>query len=101
MNFVVYGYNFKMRDKVFYIICFGFVFGVFLRSFVAVDLYFTILLSIISFSLVLFFTLISKDKWGITISIFVFVFCFGILRFHAVDVGAPSIFEKEVGKKRK
>jgi competence protein ComEC len=88
-----------MRDNIFYIACFGFLLGVLLRSFVSVDLYFTILLSVISLALILFFTLISKDKWGILTSVFILVFCFGIFRFHSVDIPAPDIFESQIGQK--
>ncbi|MCX6752675.1 MAG: ComEC/Rec2 family competence protein [Candidatus Nomurabacteria bacterium] len=112
-----------MRDRIFYAICFGFIFGVLLRSFLFVNLYLAILFGIISVALILFFALISKDKWparnatpasnasrsdsgwhsvaggGIMISIFVLAFSFGILRFHMVDVPAPSIFESKVGQK--
>jgi len=51
-----------MRDKVFYTICFGFLFGVLLRSFLFIDLYLIILFGAISFALFLFFTLISKNN---------------------------------------
>jgi competence protein ComEC len=88
-----------MQDKVFYSICFGFIFGVFLRSFLFVNLYLVILFSVIAFSLFLFFTLISKNKWGIIVSIFIIAFCFGIFRFHMVDAPAPGVFEEEVGRK--
>lgn len=88
-----------MRDNIFYIACFGFLLGVLLRSFVSVDLYFTILLSVISLALILFFTLISKDKWGILTSVFILFFCFGILRFHSVDIPASYVFEMQVGQK--
>ncbi|MEI8174437.1 MAG: ComEC/Rec2 family competence protein [bacterium] len=88
-----------MQDKVFYSICFGFIFGVFLRSFLFIDFYLVILLGFISFALFLFFSLISKNKWGIIASVFILAFCFGIFRFHMVDVSPPSTFESEVGQK--
>jgi competence protein ComEC len=88
-----------MRDRVFYEICFGFLFGVLLRSFVSVDLYLVILSGLISFAIFLFFALISKNNWGILASIFVLTFSIGILRFHMVDVPAPGIFESQVGQK--
>jgi competence protein ComEC len=100
-----------MRDRVFYTICFGFLFGVLLRSFVFVNLYFVILFSVIAFALFLFFILISKNKWparppewsgaggGILASIFVLTFCFGIFRFNMVDVVNPVVFESKVGQK--
>jgi competence protein ComEC len=88
-----------MRDKIFYTICFGFLFGVFLRSFLFVDLYLIILFGVISFALILFFILISKNKWGVIVSIFVFMLCFGIFRFDMVNKPAPEIFESQVGQK--
>ena len=88
-----------MRDRIFYAICFGFIFGVLLRSLVSVNLYFVILFSIISFALFLFFTLISQDKWGIIASIFILTFCLGILRFHMIDVSAPNVFGSQVDQK--
>ena len=88
-----------MKDRIFYSICFGILFGVLLRSFVFVSLYLVILFCIIFFALLLFFTTISKNKWGIIASIFVLVFCFGVFRFQVADVSAPSVFEQEVGQK--
>ncbi|MDR3519382.1 MAG: ComEC/Rec2 family competence protein [Candidatus Pacebacteria bacterium] len=88
-----------MRDRIFYTICFGFLFGVLLRSFIGIDLYLTILFSVISLALILFFSLISKNEFGILASIFVLTFCFGIFRFHLADVGAPNVFESQVGQK--
>jgi competence protein ComEC len=88
-----------MQDRVFYIIYFGFLFGVLLRSFILVDLYLVILFSVISFALLLFFTLISKNNWGILISIFVFTFCFGVFRYNMVDVPNPAVFENQIGQK--
>ena len=88
-----------MRDRVFYSICFGFIFGVLLRSFLFINLYLAILLGIISLALVLFFTLVSRDKWVALISISVLAFSIGILRFNASDKPAPHIFESQVGQK--
>lgn len=88
-----------MRDRIFYAICFGFVFGVFLRSFVFVGFYVAVLFGVISCALILFFTLISKNKWGIIASIFVLAFCFGIFKFHTADVPLLDIFESQVGQK--
>jgi competence protein ComEC len=100
-----------MRDKVFYTICFGFLFGVLLRSFIFVNLYFVILISVIAFSLLLLLSLVSKEKWparppdwsgaggGIIASVFVLAFCFGIFRYHVADDPAPSSFDSEVGQK--
>ncbi len=88
-----------MQDKIFYASCFGFIIGVLLRSFIFVDVYLTTLIVVIFFALALFFSFISKNKWGLVTSIFILTSCFGIFRFHMVDVPAPGIFESEVGQK--
>jgi competence protein ComEC len=88
-----------MRDKVFYTICFGFLFGVFLRSFLFIDLYLVVLIGVIAFALFLFFSFISKNRWGILVSIFILTFSFGIFRFNMVDQPAPEVFESQVGQK--
>ena len=88
-----------MQDKIFYVSCFGFISGVFLRSFLSLDLYFTILIGLIALFCILFFYFISKDKLGIIISVFILTFCFGIFRFNMVDVSASIIFESNIGQK--
>ncbi len=88
-----------MPDRIFYAVCFGFIFGVLLRSFLFVNLYLVILFTVIALVLLLFFSLISKSKWGVLVSIFVLAFSSGIFRFHLVDVPNPQIFESQVGQK--
>src|SRR3989344_7140050 len=88
-----------MHDRIFYGICFGFVFGVLLRSFLFVNFYFAILIGILAFVLILFFTFISKNRWGIIAGIFVLAFSLGIFRFQMVDIAAPNIFESQVDEK--
>ncbi|HAS81071.1 MAG: internalization-related competence protein ComEC/Rec2 protein [Candidatus Nomurabacteria bacterium GW2011_GWE1_32_28] len=88
-----------MQDKVFYASCFGFIFGVLLRSFVFVDLYLVILFMLIALAIILFYSLISKNKWGIFVGIFILVFSLGIFRFNMVDVSAPAVFESSLGQK--
>ena len=88
-----------MRDKVFYAVCFGFLFGVLLRSLFFVNLYSVILFCLISLALFLFFSLISKNSWGIIASFFILTICLGIFRFNVADKPAPSIFESKVGQK--
>jgi competence protein ComEC len=92
-------YNLGMRDRVFYSICFGLIFGVLWRSFFFVNLYFTILLGTISLAIFLILSLVKENQWGIITSIFIFAFCLGIFRFHLADVPAPDIFESRVGQK--
>ncbi len=86
-----------MRDKIFYISCFGFAFGVLLRSFVFLNIFTAIFLSVISFAFILFFSLISENKWGIISGVFILAFSFGIIRFHVADKPAPVVFESQVG----
>src|SRR3989339_279494 len=88
-----------MQEKVFYTICFGFLLGVLLRSFISVNFYFTLWLVGISFLLIFFHFFISKNKWGIITGIFVLTFSLGIFRFNMVDVSNPAIFENQVGQK--
>lgn len=87
-----------MQDKIFYAVCFGFLCGVLLRSFVSIDLYVAVLLSIISTAIFLFF-LISKNNWGIIASIFILTFSLGIWRFGIADVPNPEIFESKLNQK--
>ena len=94
-----------MQDKIFYAICFGFILGVLLRSFLSVNFYLIILFGLIALAFILFFSLISKNKClpagrqGVLFGIFILVFSIGIFRFQMVDVSAPSIFESQVGQK--
>ena len=96
-----------MQSRIFYATCFGFVLGVLVRSFPAVGgtppkaggVYIVLLLCIIAFGLFIFFTLISKLKWGVIVSIFIIAFSLGILRFQIADRPAPEIFESQVGQK--
>ncbi|MFA5791948.1 MAG: ComEC/Rec2 family competence protein [Candidatus Paceibacterota bacterium] len=96
-----------MRDRIFYGVCFGFIFGVFLRSFIFINFYLVILFSLIAFALFLFFTLISfghsptgeaRNNLGILFSVFIFTFCLGVFRFNMVDVPNPLLFENQVGQ---
>ena len=88
-----------MRDRIFYSICFGFLFGVLLRSFVFVNLYFALWMGGLAFLFILFFSILSKNKWGIIVSVFVLTFSLGILRFDMADKPAPYIFESQVDQK--
>src|SRR3989344_6854720 len=88
-----------MQDRIFYATCFGFVFGVLLRSFVSVNVFTVLFIFLISIILVLFFGFISKNKWGIVAGIFVLTFSLGILRFHLIDSPAPAFFESQVDEK--
>ncbi len=88
-----------MQDRIFYSICFGFIFGILTRSLFYIYIYIAALLGVISMALFLFFILISNRKWGIIFSIFILAFSFGIFRFHISDKPSPNIFEMKVGDK--
>ncbi len=88
-----------MRDKIFYTVCFGFILGVLLRSFVFVNFHLIILLVLIALASLIFFVLVSKNNWGILVSVFILMFSFGIFRFHIADKPAPYIFEAQIGQK--
>jgi competence protein ComEC len=87
-----------MRDKIFHIICFGFLFGVLLRSFTYLNFYFVLLLILLGSVLIFYFSLV-KLKWGMVGAVFVLAFSLGIFRFHLVDVPNPTVFENQVGQK--
>jgi len=70
-----------------------------LRSLVFVNFYLAVLIGIVSFFLILFFTLISRKKWGIIFCVFVLAFSLGILRFHSNDTPPPLVFESQVNHK--
>ena len=88
-----------MRDKIFYAVCFGFIFGILLRSFIYVNIYTVLFISAIGLALFFIFTFILRSKFGIFLSIFILFLLLGILRFHYGDIKPPQIFEKEVGQK--
>lgn len=87
-----------MRDKIFYTICFGFILGILLRSFLAVGLYFSLTLIVMAVFLFLFF-FISKNKWVFILSVFLLFFSSGILRFSSIDKSYPDVFENNLGQK--
>jgi competence protein ComEC len=88
-----------MQDRVFYSLCFGFILGVLLRSFVAINLYFNILFTLISLVLVFFFYFISKNNWCIIFSGFISALCLGIFIFSWGDIPPPSFLESKVDEK--
>jgi VIT1/CCC1 family predicted Fe2+/Mn2+ transporter len=61
--------------------------------------YTIILFIVISVFFILFFSVISKNNWGIIFSVFILMFSFGILRFHSIDIQNPKVFENKVGQK--
>lgn len=87
-----------MQNNIFYAVCFGFIFGVLLRSFVFVNFYFTLFLILISLVVIFYFSLV-KYLWGIVGGIFILFFCLGIFRFNLVEEFPSKIFESKVNKK--
>lgn len=87
-----------MKDRIFYAICFGFVVGVLVRSLLEINIFVVLFIGIMAMAMTLFFSLISKVKWGVVFSIFILAFCFGAYRFHASDKPAPYVFESRLGE---
>lgn len=93
-----------MQDRIFYSTCFGFILGIFLRSFIFVNLYFILFVLLLAVALFIYFSLLKKFSslkysWGIVFTVFILAFSLGIFRFHIVDVPVPSVFESQVGEK--
>ena len=87
-----------IRDKIFYLACFGFVLGVLWRSFFRADWHTILFIGILYAFLILFSFVIFKKNWDVFISIFLLAFLFGILRFQMADTPAPEVFETRVGE---
>ncbi len=88
-----------MQDKIFYSSCFGFIFGVLLRSFVFVNLYLVIWFGVVALLVILFFCIVKNFGMGLIISCLILFFSLGILRFDMVDKPNPEFFESQVGGK--
>src|SRR3989344_762027 len=85
-----------MRDRIFYSICFGFILGVLLRSFLFFNFYFVLFILLLAGALLLYFSLLKnfsalKYRWDIISVIFILTFCLGIFRFHIADRPAPQV----------
>ncbi len=87
-----------MKDKIFFSICFGFIFGVFLCSLFSVNIFVGVLLCVISLGIILFHKFISKNKWGILAGIFIFASAFGILRFNIAEKNIGTTLDLWSGK---
>lgn len=87
-----------MQDKIFYLSCFGFILGVLLRSFFFVNLSFVLLLGLIALAFLLFFILVSRNKFGVLLSVFILVFSLGIFRFGISDDLSLNYFGKYVNQ---
>lgn len=74
-----------MKDKVFYVTCFGFLAGVFLRSFLFFDTHVIFWLIAVSAIIIFFNFVVFKNRWGTLIGILILAFSLGGFRFHLVD----------------
>ncbi len=83
-----------MKDSIFYTICFGFILGVFVRSFILVNVYVAALILLLACALLIIFGFIYKNKLGVVIITFVLFLSLGVMRFGSVDVAPPHTFEK-------
>lgn len=86
-----------MQDRIFYSICFGFIFGVFLGSSYGVDFYWNLLVAFLSIVSVIFFYIVSRNKWGMIASFFILFISFGIFYFNYFnDKPVPVFLEQQV-----
>lgn len=74
-----------MKDKILFTVCFGFIFGVLLASFVSINIYTNIHIAFMAMSLFMVLFVILKSKWGIIFSIFLLTISLGIFRFNFED----------------
>lgn len=81
-----------MQNKIFYAGGFGFGLGVLVRSFIAINFYFTIFLGILV-GIILLFSYFAKLKWGMIAGLFVIFAALGVARFHISDVEVPVVSE--------
>jgi len=86
-----------MLDRIFYSISFGYIGGVFLGSGFEIDFYWNILLTFLSLISIIFFYIISRNKWGMIASFFILFLSFGILYFNYFNnKPAPIFLERQV-----
>ena len=78
-----------MQDRIFYAICFGFVLGVLIRSFIFVNISLILLVGLMALAILFFATFISKNKWGIIIACVFLAFSLGILRMELAKMSEP------------
>jgi len=86
-----------MQDRIFYSISFGFIFGVFLGSSFGFDFYWNLLVAFLSVVSVIFFYIVSRNKWGMIASFFILFLSFGIFYFNYFnDKPVPVFLERQV-----
>ena len=87
-----------MKDRIFYVICAGFMAGVFLCSLFSINIYVGILLCVISIGIFCFHKFISKSKWGILAGIFIFALSLGIFRFDFSENNIVTLLDSWSGQ---
>ena len=95
-----------MKDKIFFSIVFGFIFGVLLCSLFTINFYVAVLLCVISFGIILFYKFLShrrsrttgSNKWGMLAGIFVLAFSFGIFRFNIAENNISIVLDSWSGR---
>lgn len=88
-----------MRDKFFYAICFGFIFGAFFRSFFFLDNFLFFAILFFSFFTFLFFQFISKNEVISVAVLFLAFFALSVLNFNYKEKNPNESFEMRVGDK--
>lgn len=87
-----------MKDKTIYAICFGFILGILVSSFVYINLYTNIFIATLSGVVILLSAYIYKSKWGIIFAFFLFAISLGIFRLDLALNENSLIYEDRVGE---
>ena len=86
-----------MKDKAIYAICFGFILGIFVSSFLYINLYTNIFIATLAGVVFFISNFVYKSKWGIISAIFFVSISLGVLRFNIALSGENLIFEDRIG----
>ena len=86
-----------MKDKAIYAICFGFILGIFVSSFLYINLYTNIFIATLAGVAFFISNFVYKSKWGIISAIFFVSISLGVLRFNIALSGENLIFEDRIG----
>jgi competence protein ComEC len=86
-----------MKDKIFYLACFGFIVGVFLHSFVFINIHILSFCFLIFLSMCIFFVIL-KNKQAIFLFTFLLLLLVGILRFNQFEKRSELIFQNYLEK---
>jgi len=88
-----------MKDKIFFVLCFGFIFGTFFRSFIFFDFYFILTLFFIASILFFLYCIFFQKFLYLIFAFFILSFSFGSFNFTFQDLKRSSILENEIGEK--